>query len=406
MKVLILSSKMPYPLKDGGAIAVYMLAKGLVNAGASVTTLALNTRKHWVSPNSIPVDVKNSIGLIPIDIKTNISFFDALINLLFSKKPYVAQRFYKQKVKNVLERVLRSNSFDIIQIDGLYVTPYLPHIRQNTTAHISYRAHNVESLIWTRLAKNQTRGFKRWYYGILARRIQVMEQKLVNRYDAFLPITTNDAHWFSMNGNNKPFIVIPVGFDKPSNANNSISATHPSNIAFLGSLDWPPNQEGLLWFIEMVWPLVYNIQPKIQLHVAGRNAPQWLENRIVGTEGVHYHGEVDDATRFILNFPVIAVPLLSGSGMRVKIVEAMLLGRVVVSTTVGAEGIAAEDGVSICIADHPKIMAETIVELSVKPAKTMSISDKALLFAKENFDGNNIGKNLFDFYNSLLNDNT
>ncbi|MFO8022437.1 MAG: glycosyltransferase family 4 protein [Perlabentimonas sp.] len=403
MKILVLSSKMPYPQKDGGAIAVYMLAKGLHSAGANVTMLAMNTSKHRVDPNSIPKEVTDLLNLKPIEVKAGINPMAALYNLLMSKKPYISQRFFCKKFNRALRELLAQEKFDVIQFDGLYVTPYIRLIRRYSSAILSYRAHNIESMIWTRLANNLNFGLRRWYISILSKRLKRMEQSLINSYDLLLPITSKDANWFASHGNNKPFEVTPAGFCVQEKSVNHNFSPNPFSVAFLGALDWPPNQEGLLWFINEVWPKVRSSLKSVKLHVAGRNAPQWLESKIVGKDGVHYHGEVEDATKFLLNYPVVAVPLLSGSGMRVKIAEAMLLGRVVVSTTVGAEGINANDDSDLLLADNPESMAKLIVDLSAKPSRAMSISSNAHKFAINNFDYSKIGKNVFDLYNKTLN---
>ncbi|MFP4557677.1 MAG: glycosyltransferase family 4 protein [Bacteroidales bacterium] len=405
MKILILSSKMPYPQKDGGAIAVYMLAKGLVKAGANVTMMAMNTRKHRVDPKSIPLEVTELLKLKPIEVKASANLLAALYNLIFSKESYISKRFYCKKFSRALKIILMQEKFDVIQLDGLYVTPYIPLIRRHTSAILSYRAHNIECMIWTRLASNLNLGIKRWYISILANRLKRMEQRLTNTYDILLPITSKDANWFASHGNTKSFEVTPAGFCVNEKFGDFSFSPKPFNIAFLGALDWAPNQEGLLWFINKVWPKVRSRLVSVKLHVAGRNAPQWLEDKITGKDGVHYHGEVDDANSFLLNYPVVVVPLLSGSGMRVKIVEAMLLGRIVISTSIGAEGIHANDGADLLLADNPESMANLIVDLSSKPTEAINISSNAYKFAVSNFDSDRIGENVYDFYNRTINAN-
>ncbi len=173
-------------------------------------------------------------------------------------------------------------------------------------------------------------------------------------------------------------------------------------VFHLGALDWFPNQEGLLWFVEKVWPLVNSQMPDAKFIIAGRNAPDWLTEKIL-RPGVEFVGEVPNSTAFMKKHAIMVVPLLSGSGIRIKIIEGMSVGKTIVTTQIGMEGIDAVHDKDILIADKAGDFANIVLELLNKPSKTEIIGRNACKFAAENFDLVSISKQLTLFYLGMLN---
>ena len=143
MRILQLTNKPPYPDIDGGAIAVLNMTKGLAGLGHEITVLAMNTLKHQIDPNEIPPHIKKLADFHFIEVPARISAPAALLNLIFSEKPYNAVRFISENYKNALSELLQEKKFDLVQLEGLYVCPYIPLIRKYSDALIVYRAHNV-----------------------------------------------------------------------------------------------------------------------------------------------------------------------------------------------------------------------------------------------------------------------
>jgi len=291
--------------------------------------------------------------------------------------------------------LLKASSFDIIQLEGSYLCPYIPLIRQYSKALIALRAHNIESEIWERSASAAT-GWKRWYLKNLSRRIRRFELKWMNRYDLLVPITERDGDHFNASGNVKPVMVIPGGIDF-SRLGVSSQAKTTRTLFHIGSLDWMPNQEGLLWFVDNCWEKIRKQFPGLTFHVAGRNAPEWLISRLK-QPGIRYCGEVEDATNFIRSNGIMVVPLFSGSGMRIKIIEGMALGKAIVTTPTGAEGVEVTDGENMMVAGDPDSFILKTEELLRDEALAMRMGEKALQFAHTFFDHATLAKKLADFY--------
>lgn len=398
MKILFLTNKAPYPLKDGGAIASMAMINSFSNAGHEVTVLSMNTRKHHITPWQIPVEITNKSIIHLVEVPAPITIKGAIINLLFSKLPYNAERFIDKKYSKKLELLLTTHAYDIIQLEGLYLVPYIPVIRKFSKGLISYRSHNIEHEIWERTAKN-AKGIKKKYIQNLTRRIIEFEKNAINQYDLLVPITLKDANKLEQMGNTKPMKVVPAGIDLIVDSDHA--SVSEMNLFFIGSLDWVPNQEGLLWFIEECFPLILLRCPETILKVAGRNAPDWFIKRLIHPQ-IEFLGEIDDAAEFMEENSVMIVPLFSGSGMRVKIIEGMSHSKAIVTTPIGCEGIGAENGTTIFIAETPEDFSKYVISLLSDREMVISVGELASQFVYQHYNNNRLIEGLADFYQQYL----
>ena len=395
MKILQVTNKVPYPAKDGGAIACMNLTRGFSLLGHQVTILAMNTVKHHVSMGEIPETVKELADFRLVNVSARISFIPALINLLFSRKPYNAVRFISKTFSRELEKILKEKEFDVVQLEGLYVCPYIPVIRKNTSAKIVYRSHNIEHEIWTRSAI-LAKGFEKWYLKNLSQRIRRFEIQQLNSYDLIVPITQRDGNILNKLGNKKPGHISQTGIDSSMLIPNAKNLEHPS-LFHIGSLDWSPNQEGLIWFFENCWNDIHAKYPDLNFYVAGRNAPVWFQRKI-GMPNVIYKGEVADAYEFINSKSIMIVPLFSGSGMRIKIIEGMALGKPIITTVIGTEGISTTSGKNIILAEDAPGFTEAISKLIEDRQYFDEISKNAIEYIHEHFDNLASAGALIEFY--------
>lgn len=397
MNILIVCNKFPYPLKDGGQIATFAMIRSMAEAGNSVTVAAINTAKHYYDIAHLPVSVKALADFRSVFVNTDLTAKDALRNLLFSKLPYTATRFIDEKFSDLLCQILSEKQFDVVQLEGLYLCAYIPLIRECSKAKIAYRAHNVEYEIWQRLAKETRNIVKRLYLRNLANRVERFEKSMLNTYDFLIPITKRDGDTYDLIGNKKRRYVAPTGIfvrDLPlfeDLQQKEISLFH------LGALDWSPNQQGLLWFLENCWGELRNLHPQLTLFVAGRNAPQWFVDKLQ-VPGVEYVGEVPDAYEFMNQHSVMIVPLLAGGGMRIKILEGLAYGKVIVSTSIGAEGIPAENTKEIFVADSSRGFVNAINSLISNQEQISVVGKHATEFIRQSFDNTLIVNGLLGFY--------
>ncbi len=399
MKILQVTNKVPYPPKDGGAIACMNLTSGFALLDNDVTVLSMNTKKHYTDLSEIPESVKDWAQFHLVEVPAPVSTGAALINLIFSGKPYNAVRFISKAFSEKLKELLMEQHFDIVQLEGLYVCPYIPVIRKYSDAKIVYRAHNIEHEIWERTAAISS-GFRKFYLNILASRIKIFEKKFINEYDLLVPITERDRIILDKMGNTRPTHVSPTGIDTKQLIPHAKNLEYPS-VFHIGSLDWAPNQEGLLWFVEKCWPKIHVKYPHLKFYVAGRKAPDWLIRRF-NLPNIVFMGEVSDAYQFINSKAIMVVPLFSGSGMRIKIIEGMALGKPIVTTPIGTEGISTQSEKNIIIADNEHEFINGVERLINNKELFHTIGSNAIEYIQEKFDNLALACALTGFYKKYI----
>jgi polysaccharide biosynthesis protein PslH len=417
MRILQLSKKIPYPMHDGEAIAVHALMTALHDLGCEITLLVMSTPKHPADTAILPENYSHYKQIHTVAVDTDVRFSDALYNL-FTKESYNINRFYDAAFAEKLTALLRENDYDIIQLETLFLAPYTDLIRENSKAKIVLRAHNVEHEIWQRMATNEHFLPKKWYLNLLAHRLKTFEIEKINAYDLVLSITDRDRQCYLNLGSTIQNIVAPVGvklntentlkiatFDtahpvpNPQSPIPEIQSPTPKNlkIGFIGSLDWLPNIEGMEWFLKEIWCEVVRQNPHISLHIAGRNMPKyWQQHSYPNVEMI---GEVSDAHAFINAHDMMLIPLLSGGGMRIKAIEAMWLGKPVITTTVGIEGINGRHGTHFYIADTQADFIKAIDYFQQKPAQLALMGAQAQQFISTHFDQNAIAARVLAAYN-------
>jgi len=397
MNILILSVKLPYPPRDGGAIATLGLAEGLAGAGMEVTLLSVNTRKHYFPVDEIPARLREKIRFDAVEADTSPRPFRALLNLLFSSRPYISERFRSRTFAGRLQQLLEENQFDIVQLEGPYLAYLLPLIRKHSSAKVSLRAHNLEHEIWERRAAHTGSPLFRWYLRNLATRIRKLETELAREVDSIVAISERDRERLAGIAPGAGTITIPAGIDLADYT--PTEAVPGTSLCYIGALDWAPNMEGLRWFLREVMPLLSGESPAVELHVAGRNAPAEFARELQDAPHVQYAGEVEDAQAFMRSFRVMVVPLLTGSGIRIKILEGMACGMCIITSMIGAEGIPAKSGDHLVIADSPEEFARTIQHTLAEPQIQTRMKTAARRFVKEKFDTFTIAAELAGFYN-------
>lgn len=404
MKILILSTKMPWPPKDGGAIATLNLAVGLARNGASVTLLTMNTGKHYFPPEDIPEEINDLLKIHSVIVDTRIRPFSLLLNFLFSSYPYNAGRFISRAFKLELEKCLAETNYDIVQIEGPYLGYYKQFIGDGPL--LSMRAHNVEHRIWRLRSGKERNPLKKIYFQSLARRIQKLEKSLLSNIDILVPISSADADEFTSMHRDLPLHICPTGMElEKYSTDNENKPPIPQKetdlrIFYIGALDWGPNREGLDWFFKTVWPSILNQWPWMVIHVAGRNSGIYFKD--TPPPNVYPEGEVEDAISFYRQNNIMVVPLLSGSGIRIKIIEAMALKKVVICSSIAASGLGVTNGKHLFIAESADDYLKILGALLQDPLLVKETGHNARRFILENFDNFDISKKLISFYKSQL----
>ena len=395
MKVLQICNKPPYPPVDGGTMAMNSITQGLLREGCEVKVLAVETDKHPADMAAMPADYRERTRFEAEYVDLGIKPLEAAVAMLCGES-YHVRRYRSEAFAKRLRGILEQEEFDVIHMESPFLTPYLPLIRSLSNAKVVLRAHNVENVIWKRVAESTPHGLKRWYLKHLSLTLRAYELEHINDYDGVVCITRNDAGYFKQNGCRRPVTAIPFGVEPEDCAG---AVVEPASLFHIGAMDWMPNRESIEWLLDEVWPVVHREVPQAHLYLAGRKMPErWMHAAI---EGVSVVGEVPDAGYFIAGKQINVVPLRSGSGIRVKIIEAMAAGKAVVTTSVGAQGIEYTDGEDLLIADTPEQFARQIKRLVDDQDYCTRVGEAAARLVAEQYDVKTLTDRLLRFYEEI-----
>ncbi|ASS48894.1 MAG: hypothetical protein A3D31_05845 [Candidatus Fluviicola riflensis] len=366
MNILHISNKPVYPQVDGGCIAMSKLLSSLVQL-ATVKHLFVHTPKHPVVPGSYPTEITVELPSESSFIDTSVRPVSAL-KALISGKNYNLKRFHSSEFEKALLTYLQAQSFDAIVLESLFLASYIKAIRTVFDGKIIVRTHNVEHELWEQQARAAS-GLKKVYLRSLARSLKREELLLLNSADAIWTITEEDAQRFTEFGITKPINVIPVVMETSSQ-----TADYESDDFFhLGSMNWTPNQLAVKRLVSELWPKIQLDKTQHQLHIAG-SFPESMEE--IKAPGINYHGFVPNAEAFMQQHGILVAPITTGSGVRIKLLEAMALGVPCITTSLGATGIRHQEG-CLEIASTDQEWLHTMETLALSAEKRQQLGNEA-----------------------------
>ncbi len=389
MKILQLTKKLPIPPKDGESVAILQLTNGFVKAGHEVIMLCMNTNKH---PQKIPENI--NFKLLTVNINTNINPLNLFFSDFLSTEPYLTKRFLSKNYTKSIKKLIEKEKPDIIQAEGLFAAQYFRFLQDYKIPKI-FRSHNIEARIWERRSRQDNNLFRRTYSKLIFLKLSKYEQKIAHLSDGIVSISKDDYTYFQALNNSIPSITIPTSYPFPP---DPLSFSQTPNIVFLASLDWYPNTNGLNWFLQKAWPQIIKQIPEIKLHIAGRNPDKNLASYLQKFKNVHFHGEINNVKDYLIKGRILIVPLFIGSGMRIKIIEAMSLGIPVVATSIAAEGIPISHSENILLADKPAQFAQHCIRLMNDELLEQKIAKNARVFIRENYQPEKLTNKLINFY--------
>lgn len=400
MKILQLCHKPPLPKVDGGCIAMHNITDGLLKHKQEVRVLVVETPKHPVKVDAFPLEYLQQTHFESIFIDTTPHLKDAVKSVL-KRKSYQISRFYSKSMVSKLIQILQHEQFDVVHLESIYVTPYIPVIRKYSNAKIILRLHNIEHQIWERLSNNEKWPVKKLIFATNARQLEKVEKRILNQVDGYLAISQPDFDYFNSTVAHKSGTVIPFGLDMDNyEAEEDYIPSEQPKLFHIGNMNWSPNVEGIEWFLDEIWPAIHKNHPELTFTVAGHGTPQKLYQR--KDFNVIMAGSVPSVNDFMLKHDLMIVPLLSGSGIRIKIVEAMALGKVVVTTSVGAQGLDVENGKHLFIADTPEEFLSVIDKCIATPDICSIIGENARDFISVYHNNDLITEKIIDFYRQVM----
>lgn len=391
MKVLLVAAGLPFPMDTGGKIRTVHTLR-LLNELHTVTMVTLVPRgteaasveqtRQWVG-ELIQIPWRERAKRTP-------AFYGELLSNLPSRLPYVIAKHVSHEMEQRLADLERSGDYDALICDFLFPAA--------NTLHLSLRPrilfqHNVETRIWDRYVANETSPLRRLYFASQRRRLARFERLACSGYDHCIAVSDEDAADMARRFGARAVSVVPTGVDLDHYAPR---ATRAEDIVFVGSMDWMPNQDAVRYFINEVLPMIRRRVPNAHFTVVGRSVPRDIARLAERIRNVEVTGFVPDVRPYYERAAAVVVPLRVGGGTRIKIYEAMAMGRAVVSTSVGMEGLPVSPGRDLLAADTPEELARAVAEMLTNAESRRRYETAARAFAEANCSWDHAAKRFLE----------
>jgi sugar transferase (PEP-CTERM/EpsH1 system associated) len=362
MRILWLKSDPLLPLDKGGKLRTWHLMRHLARRH-QITYLSFadpdQPRAEVDRMQQVAVRVETIPRRDPP--KRSLRFYAGVALHLADPLPYAVGNYRSRAYRRRFRELVSDTAFDLIVCDFLPPAVNLP---ARLAAPAVLFTHNVEAEIWRRHAETAATPAARLLYQTQHRRMLAFEERTLRRFDGVLAVSEADRDTFARlypGAAKRPIEIVATGVETQFFA-PAPSAAGGRHLVFTGSMDWLPNEDAMLYFCREILPLVRAREPEVTLSIVGR-APTPAVQKLAADHGVVVTGRVDDVRPFMREAAVYIVPLRIGGGTRLKIFEAMAMGKAVVSTRVGAEGLPVTDGEHVRLADDPWTFADAVVRL-------------------------------------------
>jgi sugar transferase (PEP-CTERM/EpsH1 system associated) len=389
MKILFITSQFPFPPDSGWNIRVFNFIRFL-SERHRITLLSFYTEKD--NPANFSELTKYCSEIFNLRRSSSYNSLD-LARGLFTSIPFSIWNYRSRKMEKEAEELISSKKFDVIQVEDIHMSQYLP---QGCSGLKILDMHNVESEYLERFSKIETNVFKKYYASLTAKKLKRYEISNSIKYDVCLTVSENDSKTFQLFAHPKSMETVPNGVD-PSYFTPAEDKAAPSTLLFLGKLDYRPNVDALGYFMEKIWPRIIAKTPEAKFIVVGKDLPENLRNSLK-SRNVIFKGYVEDIRKVLSSCAVMVVPLRYGGGTRIKILEALAMGKAVVSTSLGCEGIEIQSGKDILIADTPESFADLVVKVLTDSVLREKIGKKGRELVREKYDWKKITRKLEEIY--------
>lgn len=389
MKLLHIMPYSPIPPTFGGALRVYNLVHQMtkhhevtiITFGDSTTEFKI--RSHF---NSNLKDIHVLNGSHSRTLKRFYQLFS-----LFTDNSFSFLRTYHQEVQNKIDEIVAGNNFDIVQTEFPHMASY--DIKSDAIKIMD--AHNVEYSIFKYQWQHAASPIRKVFYKKEFQKIYREEISACRRQDALLVTSNNDKTTLDKDVPGIPKYIIPNGVDTEYFI-PSTEKLEPHSLVFTGAMSYIPNCDGILYFLDNIFPLITNSIPSTKLYIVGNKPPKKLLRR--ASKNIIITGYTDDIRPYVWKSSVYIVPLRMGSGTRLKVLEALSMKKPIVTTSIGCEGIDVRNDETAIIADKPKDFAEAVIKLLKEPSRSKRLTDNGFELVKKQYDWNVIGEKLNGVY--------
>lgn len=389
MKILYITPQLPYPPISGGRIKTLSTIRALINLGYSVILFSFieneNERKYISDLKRLGISKIITVHNKEISEKSRLKQLLRIIKSFFTHKPYGVLRYSNKELSLEISKFLKNNEIDIFWVNFLYMAQYLPI---NFKGLKVLESHDVESELYKS-------GFKKGMYIHLRllhlyewTKYSIYEKIIYKKFKIIFCMSNRDKNLLEKITGRNDIIVLPP--DIKLKKTNQIEKKQ-NTLLFTGALFWYPNRDGITWFIKKVFPLIIKKIPTIKLWVIGKYSPNFKPIRL---DGIEYLGFIEEIKPYMEKAMVLIAPIRYGTGLRIKIIEAMSYGLPVVTTAEGANGLDVTDGQELFIAKNEKEFADKTIELLRNRYLQEKLVKNAYNFLSENYSCKNLIESL------------
>jgi sugar transferase (PEP-CTERM/EpsH1 system associated) len=396
MRILFITEQFPYPLHDGGNLRTYHILRSLAEEH-EVWLVAHGTRE------SEEAGIAFLGNLCRIKVVAEPPVWRRVLGNVarhgIRSHPLFLVKNWSNAILRAADSLLDAHRFDAIHFNQLDTACFA--LARGWSQAKVFDTHNCLSLLAGRLSDNASGWFKRAVFAREAAKLRHVECEVCRRMDLSLVCSAEDENAFKSILDSGRYAVVPNGVDGSYYHHENDSSQEPGNIVFVGAMGYYPNEEAAIFFCREVMPLLADVRPPIRLFLVGQR-PSARVRALHNGISVVVTGRVEDVRPYLARAQAVVVPLLTGGGTRLKILEAFAMGKAVVSTPQGAEGIPAADGKQILLASDPQSFAQAIRRVIASEALRSSLGQEACEFVREVYDWNCVSKLLLQFYRQIF----
>jgi len=381
MNILFLSTRSPYPLISGHSLRTYHILKGAAQNHNVTFVTFVQLPEHELKKENLDHLKSFCKAVYPFEIPADLSritLAKMLFLNLFSSLPFVAQKYDAPLMRQKIREIIQTEHIDLVHVDLLPLTAYINEFEHLPKILVN---HNVESIRLYRWFRTEPNPVKKAYLGIQWLKLRSFERSAMNKFDGCVVVSGIDKELLLKMGVRSKLFVVPNGtntkFFTPHNGK-----VVENSVLWIGHMDVHTNKDAVLYFWKDIYPILKRKYPEVKMTFVGTAPPKEIAAASKLDGHVRATGFVGDIRPYIDEAAVMVVPIRIGSGTRLKILDAMAMGKAIVSTSVGCEGLNVNDGKDIVIADDPENFAVKTIELLKSADKRVNLEKNALELAK------------------------
>jgi glycosyltransferase involved in cell wall biosynthesis len=380
LKVLVLDEEIPYPLNSGKRIRTWNLLRHLA-CSHSITFVCYGRPDDAEGAALMCQAGIRVISVSSLPSSGSTRFYAGAAANLLSAWPYSVARHHTCRFAQTVRRLVSTESCNLLHCEW---TPYASYLSAARGLPTLIMAHNIETTVWRRRAQYADGFAEKTYMDLQATKMARFERRAFSLATTVATVTAEERETARRWGANQTALV-PNGVDtgslQPSNA-----PVTPDSLLFLGSLDWQPNRDALAYLLSEILPRIQAVRPKAILRVVGRQPGDKLRKQVEGKQGVEWVGEVPDVRPHVSAAAAVLVPLRIGGGSRIKILESLSMGKAIVTTSIGVEGLELTPGKHCLVADTPEEFARGVLDVLSAPELAAELGSNGRKLVVERYD--------------------